>query len=38
MQGAARGPVLARPGAAFVFFKHEDSCAGPALASRFLAL
>ncbi len=23
---------------AFVFMKHEDSCAGPALASRFLAL
>ena len=23
---------------AFVFFKHEDSCAGPALAKRFLAL
>lgn len=23
---------------AFVFFKHEDSCAGPALARRFLAL
>lgn len=23
---------------AFVFFKHEDSCAGPALAGRFLAL
>lgn len=23
---------------AFVFFKHEDSCAGPALAARFLAL
>lgn len=23
---------------AFVFFKHEDSCAGPALAARFLSL
>ena len=23
---------------AFVFFKHEDSCAGPALAARFLGL
>ena len=23
---------------AFVFMKHEDSCAGPALARRFLAL
>jgi len=23
---------------AFVFFKHEDSCAGPALAQRFRAL
>lgn len=33
-----RDRVLARPGAAFVFFKHEDSCAGPALARRFLAL
>jgi uncharacterized protein YecE (DUF72 family) len=26
------------PGGGFVFFKHEDSCAGPALAKRFLAL
>ncbi|MBL8737807.1 MAG: DUF72 domain-containing protein [Planctomycetes bacterium] len=25
-------------GPAFVFFKHEDSCAGPALAKRFLEL
>ena len=25
-------------GDAFVFFKHEDTCAGPALARRFLAL
>lgn len=33
-----RERVLARPGAAFVFFKHEDSCAGPALAQRFLAI
>lgn len=35
---AWRDRVLARGGAAFVFFKHEDSCAGPALARRFLAL
>ncbi len=26
------------PGGGFVFFKHEDSCAGPALARRFLDL
>jgi uncharacterized protein YecE (DUF72 family) len=32
-----RQRVTAR-GDAFVFFKHEDSCAGPALARRFLAL
>ena len=30
---AARGATDA-----FVFFKHEDSCAGPALAERFMAL
>ncbi|MBL8756397.1 MAG: DUF72 domain-containing protein [Planctomycetes bacterium] len=35
---AWRDRIAARAGAAFVFFKHEDSCAGPALASRFLAL
>jgi len=34
-----RDAVLARGGGdAFVFFKHEDSCAGPALARRFLDL
>lgn len=34
-----RDRLLARgAGPAFVFFKHEDSCAGPALAARFLAL
>lgn len=32
-----RDRVQAR-GPAFVFFKHEDSCAGPALAKRFLEL
>jgi uncharacterized protein YecE (DUF72 family) len=32
-----RRRVAAR-GDAFVFFKHEDSCAGPALARRFLQL
>lgn len=26
------------PAGGFVFFKHEDSCAGPALAKRFLAI
>jgi uncharacterized protein YecE (DUF72 family) len=26
------------PAGGFVFFKHEDSCAGPALARRFLDL
>jgi uncharacterized protein YecE (DUF72 family) len=36
---AWRDRMLARgAAAAFVFFKHEDSCAGPALARRFLAL
>jgi uncharacterized protein YecE (DUF72 family) len=34
-----RAALLARGlGEAFVFFKHEDSCAGPALARRFLEL
>ena len=34
-----RDRVRARGGSdAFVFFKHEDSCAGPALARRFLDL
>lgn len=33
-----RDRIAARAGTAFVFFKHEDSCAGPALARRFLAL
>jgi len=33
-----RDRLLARSGPAFVFFKHEDSCAGPALARRFLEL
>jgi uncharacterized protein YecE (DUF72 family) len=28
----------AAPAGGFVFFKHEDSCAGPALAKRFLEL
>lgn len=35
---AWRDRILARRGDAFVFFKHEDSCAGPALAKRFLDL
>lgn len=35
---AWRDKVSARGGVAFVFFKHEDSCAGPALARRFLDL
>jgi uncharacterized protein YecE (DUF72 family) len=30
--------LLQCKGGGFVFFKHEDSCAGPALASRFLSL
>jgi uncharacterized protein YecE (DUF72 family) len=33
-----RDRIRARTTAAFVFFKHEDSCAGPALARRFLDL
>lgn len=33
-----RDKVLGRGGPAFVFFKHEDSCAGPSLARRFLDL
>ncbi|MBL8748470.1 MAG: DUF72 domain-containing protein [Planctomycetes bacterium] len=33
-----RDRLRARGGLAFVFFKHEDSCAGPALARRFLDL
>jgi uncharacterized protein YecE (DUF72 family) len=30
--------VATFPAGGFVFFKHEDSCAGPALAKRYLAL
>jgi uncharacterized protein YecE (DUF72 family) len=33
-----RDRLRARGGEAFVFFKHEDSCAGPALARRFLEI
>lgn len=33
-----RDRIRARTATAFVFFKHEDSCAGPALARRFLDL
>jgi uncharacterized protein YecE (DUF72 family) len=38
LQGWAERLQAAGRRAAFVFFKHEDSCAGPALAGRFLGL